>query len=301
MKFMEAVKKFFFTPSTAFPLACLRIGMTSLLILQSLSLSRQLLDFYGVKGFVQLELNEYLIDQTLPKISWLAAEMGKVGVAYDQTLLWAFLLYLASLVTLLLGWRTRISAIVAWFLHFMFMNSNGVSNYGVDQFYHIALFYFVWMPVGSALSLDVAEGRTKSTPTSQTTIALRVIQIHLCLVYFVAGWGKMQGHMWWTGEAIWRSLLLPEYQSFDFYWLAKVPFIATLAAWGTLILETLYPVFIWFRKTRLPWVVAVIGLHLGIAVFQGLELFGATMIVFTTSMFGAQYLRSFFEANFARP
>ena len=71
---------------------------------------------------------------------------------------------------------------------------------------------------------------------------------------------------------IWRSLSLPEYRVFDFAWLANWPMIARFACWSTLVLELGYCIFIWPRLTRKLWVIGMVGLHLGIAVFLGLGL-----------------------------
>ena len=48
-------------------------------------------------------------------------------------------------------------------------------------------------------------------------------------------------------------------------WLADVPWVARAACWATIVVEAGYPVFVWPRRTRVPWVVATIALHVGIA------------------------------------
>ncbi|WP_433935237.1 hypothetical protein AB3662_11095 [Sorangium cellulosum] len=93
-----------------------------------------------------------------------------------------------------------------------------------------------------------------------------------------------------VGESsvMWNSLMLPEYRRFDFSWLAHHAWIAVAAGWMVLLVEIGYPFFIWPRRTRRFWVAATVGLHIGIAVFMRLDIFGAIMSVFTIAAFGVK-------------
>jgi hypothetical protein len=105
------------------------------------------------------------------------------------------------------------------------------------------------------------------------------------VAYFATAVLKGQGAQWWNGEAIWRSLTLPLYARFEMGWMANFPWLAKLAGWGTLLVEGGYAVFIWPRQTRYAWAAAIVGLHLGIAIFLGLWVFGLLMSVLTTGAF----------------
>jgi hypothetical protein len=117
-------------------------------------------------------------------------------------------------------------------------------------------------------------------------LGLRVVQIHLCIAYLASGIEKATGSQWRDGEAIWRSLMIVHYPRFDFSWLARYPWFAVVLGWGVLVVEIGYAALIWSRCTRRLWVAAVVALHLGIAVFMGLDVFGALMIVLTVAAFG---------------
>jgi len=264
----------------------MRICISILLLIQGFFLLPELFEFFGEKGIIQAELNEYLGLAWLPTVATFTAYVGKIGFSHNDAVLGLFLIYLGSLTALLLGWHTRTAAVFSWFLHFTFMNTATVANYGVDQFTHFVLFYFTWMPISKSFSVDKVSGGVSSEIGSDVTLSLRLIQLHLCVVYFVAGFGKAKGVMWWNGEAIWRALMLPEYNQFDFSWLATVPILAIMITWASIGIEILYPVFIWPKRTRRWWVIAILGLHLGIGFFQGLYLFAAVMIILTGTAFG---------------
>jgi hypothetical protein len=207
------------------------------------------------------------------------------GVSADACVRGVFLLYLAGLGGLLVGWHTRLSAQAAWLAHLALNTSGSTSIYGVDAFANIGLFYCVWMPVGHALSADVHAGRVSGAPSFGARLGLRVVQLHLCIVYFTAGAEKAVGEQWRNGEAVWLAVMQPALGQFDFTWLAGAPWVALLACWGTLVIELGYPVLVWPRRTRKVWAVATIGLHAGIAVFMGLVSFSAVMAVLTLAAF----------------
>jgi hypothetical protein len=39
----------------------------------------------------------------------------------------------------------------------------------------------------------------------------RVLQVHLCLIYFISGLAKFLGNGWWDGSNLWRSLARPPF------------------------------------------------------------------------------------------
>ncbi|EAU69131.1 hypothetical protein STIAU_6136 [Stigmatella aurantiaca DW4/3-1] len=249
-------------------------------------LSDGVLAIFGSRGLIQWTISEPMSAPWLPRLGTLAPVLQRLGISSDECVYALTLLYLLGLTGLLLGWRTRLSAFIAWLTHTTLINSGGMFAYGVEIFAHISLAYCVILPVGSAFSLDVRAGRASDAPSALATLALRVLQLHLCIVYLSTGIEKAVGVQWQSGEALWKALMQPLYGQFDFAWLASAPWLTKLATWSTLVIEIGYPLFIWPRQTRVPWVVLTLGLHLGIGLFMGLWLFSAIMAVLTFSVFG---------------
>lgn len=280
-----AVERFAFAPASAAPLAVLRIGLASVLLIQAGMVAPALFDLYGRAGILQTPLLDALGRSEFVRLGWLIDRLAPLGIGEAPIIVAVGTFYVLALVALLAGWYTRTAAAGAWFSHLMLMMTADVTNYGVDRFANIFLFYLMWMPAGAALSLDRWLGRTPVGPTSMARFALRLVQIHLCVVYLVSGVGKALGEQWWNGEAIWRTLNMPEYRQYDFTWLAHYPWLAVGAGWMVMLVESGYPVMIWPRRTRRLWVAATVALHVGIAAFMGLGVFGAIMAVLTISAF----------------
>ncbi len=166
------------------------------------------------------------------------------------------------------------------------MNSAAPLMYGVDQYAHIFLFYLIWVPAGNVISLDSRFFRASHGPTERARFGLRVMQIHMCIAYLASGLEKSTGRGWWDGNVLFRALSLPDYRLFDMNWLVSYPALAQLAGWGTLLIEIGYCVFMWPQRTRKLWLLAIVGLHFGIAVILGLHFFGAIMCVLNVALFG---------------
>lgn len=276
---------FLSTPASARPLGVLRVGLAAILLLQALAIRGSVQELYGSLGVVQQPIIEALVPAGVPQANWLTNALAPLGIPEATCLNGLFLLYMLSLLALLFGWHTRAAAVLAWLTHLLFKMNGFATSYGVEEFAHIILFYSTFMPVGHALSLDRLAGRVPGGPSSAARLSLRVLQLHLCVVYLSSGLWKASGEQWWNGEAVWQALMRPDLAQMDFSWLAGLPWLALLACWGTLAVEVGYPFFIWHRRTRLPMILATVGFHAGIALSMGLVSFSAVMILLTVSAF----------------
>ncbi len=283
-----AIRNFFLKPTNGAPLAVLRVGISSVLLIQGFWIANNFVSLYTPTGFLQEGLNQYftfsLGYSTLVHkfFKW----FGNIEVTPVQAFRGLFFVYIVSLVHLLVGLRTRLFSILALLCHFLLLTTGYFASYGMDRFCQIGLFYLSVFPCGEAFSVEAGWNRITERKNSFNTLGLRVLQLHLCIAYLATGVEKSLGHEWHNGEAIWRSLMLPHFRQFDFSWLSSMPWIAKLAGWGTLVVEAGYPFLIWSRRTRGIWLAAIIGLHLGISVFMGLVSFGLTMIVLNVAAFG---------------
>src|SRR5262249_44127809 len=192
------------------------------------------LDLYGNRGLVQWQISDAAGGHWTPRISLLAGALRGLGIDDNRCVYLVFGVHVIGLFGLLAGWQSRLMAVLAWFSHLMLLSSGLLTAYGVDEFANIALFYCVLMPVGAAASVDRSTGRLSGNEADTAGPFLRLLQLHVCIVYLAAGVSKAQGDQWWNGEAVWRAVMQPEYCSFDMGWLANVPWVTLLAGWGTL-------------------------------------------------------------------
>jgi len=111
------------------------------------------------------------------------------------------------------------------------------------------------------------------------SIATRLIQVHLCIVYLFAGLGKCQGDKWWDGEAIWGAVANHEYQTVDMLWLSEHMGLVAVITMVALFWEVSYVALVWSRLTRPLVLLMAIPMHLGIGICLGMLEFGLIMLV----------------------
>jgi hypothetical protein len=126
-------------------------------------------------------------------------------------------------------------------------------------------------------------------------VAIRLIQIHMCVIYFYAGTRKLLGASWWDGSAMWLSAANYEYQSIDLTWLANWPLLGIALTHLVILFEVFYCVLIWNRLTRPVILFLVIVMHLGIASCMGMITFGLAMIVGNLAFISPAIVRGILE------
>jgi CubicO group peptidase (beta-lactamase class C family) len=272
-----------FRPVSARPLAGLRVGLPLLLLLHLVWLSGDFLSLHGSGGIIPQELTDLLHDPWVPDLPTLARVPRLFGIGDHAAITILVSVYAGSLVALALGIHTRLAAFLAWSLHLSVMTSGSASYYGVDQLANTFLFYLLVFPSGRAWTLTrrPSAGREQTIPVGY----LRVMQVHLCVIYLAAGLDKAMGSQWWNGEAIWQTVSQPIFSTIDLTWLARYPWIPMFAGLGTLVVEIGYAALIWPRRTRRLWAGATIGFHLGAFFFMGLVFFSSVMILLTSCLF----------------
>lgn len=282
----DRIYSFFFQPASARPLAVLRIGLSAILIVQSFLMHKSFLFFFARTGLVQGEISSTLNDPSVPRLNWLIELLSHGGLSENMCLVGLGFLYVFSLFFLMCGLCTRWSAFLAWFLNWSFMNTGYSGSYGADMYAHFLLFYLIWIPCGQNYSLDRIFKRVSGQASYQARLGLRVVQLHMCVSYLASGLEKATGPGWWNGEVLWSALNTPGYSIVDLHWLAHFPFLPRVGGWIVLAIEIFYCFLVWPPKTRSWWVFATCLLHVGIAIFLKLPVFGILMCIPTLALFG---------------
>lgn len=188
--------------------------------------------------------------------------------------------FLISLLLMVIGVLPSLASIVAWVLHLSFLHRNPGSFYGVDSISTFYLFFFC-----------IADFRKKPIDGDWRavlgSVAFRLCQLQLCIIYFYAGIHKLKGMYWWRGEAVWGVLANAQMARWDFSWVAHFPLFITFCTYVTLLFEIYFPVLIWGRRTRIPFLITGALFHLGIAVTMNIPIFAAMMTVSYTVFFTA--------------
>jgi len=240
-------------------------------------------------GLLSRDVNEAIstIDSPfLPTLSWFVQFGNHLGLNESTVLVAVLFCLLISAACLIAGFLCRPAAIIAWFLHLACVTSTELMSYGADIFTTIGLFYLMLSPLPDRASLDVKIRKAHPSDARRLGFFQRILQLHLCFIYFFSGLDKALGTGWWNGASIWRALTRPPFDIFPAASVAHWSKLFTVAGISVFLLEMAYPIFIWPIKTRRVWFLSVISMHLSIALLMGMYLFGLIMIVLNTAAFG---------------
>jgi len=290
-KLRSELQRFLFPSETDHWLSVLRIGLALQILLYCFSLRSDWFQLFAGEGhgLISRDLAEAIVSAenvATPRLGWVVAVGRYLGLDQHSVIWSVWWCLVSGAVCLLAGVLCRYAAVVVWFLHLCATDSAALFSYGVDNFTTIGLFYLMLAPLPDQWSLDARIHRARSKESHVQGFHRRILQMHMCLIYFFGGIAKSVGVGWWNGTSLWRALTRPPLNvvSPDLLIAGK----NMLPALGILVcvLETGYPFFIWPRKSRPVWLGFIIAMHVIIGIAMGMYLFALIMVVLNTAAFG---------------
>jgi hypothetical protein len=251
---LESWERFWFAQRETSTLALIRITFGVLMLAWAISLSTNLLTFFGPTGIITAQPRT----EAWGILRWFPSESAVLA-------LYAILL-LAAICTIF-GLATRLATLALFVCVISFERRNPFVFNSGDAVIRNLSFFLMLAPAGAALSLDRLR-RNRSNFWSfpvRSHWPIRLMQIQLCVIYLAAVWAKVRGVTWNDGTAVSYALRIDDLARFPLpHYVAESPLIVSLATYGTLAVELAIPILVWNRKAR-PWVLlAGIGMHMTI-------------------------------------
>jgi uncharacterized membrane protein YphA (DoxX/SURF4 family) len=269
--------RFWFTPSDPATLGLIRILAGSMLFYTHLVWSFDLESFFGTPGWLSPEAL---------KLENRIGAWSYFDLIHSTSGLW--IAHIAALVVfalLTIGLFSRVMAVLAFLITVSYANRVPQAWFGLDDINALLAMYLMVGPSGAAYSVDrwLRRGRAgegaPAKPSTSANLAIRLMQVHMCIVYLFSAMGKLEGESWWGGQAIWLSVANLEYQSLDMTWLANHRWLINALTHFTVFWELSYCVLVWPRLLRPLVIGAAIFIHLGIAIALGMKTFGLVMLI----------------------
>ena len=288
--------RFWFRPCDPATISLIRILAGAMIFYTHLVWTLDLDGFLGSEGRVAPEFVRLFHDpmQTGRHFAW--SFWDYVGSAPLTWIVHFGCLIVIAMFTV--GWFTRITSVLTWLITISYAHRLPGTLFGLDQINVLLAMYLTISPCGARYSVDRILARRKGAgpvpPMVSANVAIRLIQLHLCVIYLFAGFGKLLGSSWWDGTAIWLSLANLEYQSIDMTWLCKFPSLLNLMTHVSLAWEVTYIALIWPRLTRPIVLLLAIPIHLGIAMCLGMVTFGTVMLIANLAFVSPVLIRSIF-------
>lgn len=273
----EIWNTFWFEPIPATSLAVFRIAIGVIVVL--LELFQLLPDFdfyYGKCAPISNIMMETVIWQKRPILD--------LFLLNPDNLIWYQILFAGTVIatfSLVVGFRTRLSACFAWLgLVSMHQQFPWIDN-GGDGFIRIALFWLMFSNAGDSISVDrFLEARKSNLPDGSDLPeriapqwAQRVLQIMLSYTYLYAVSSKLHGSMWTNGTAFYYCVRLKDFFHFPLPGFVEGLSASAILSYFTLVAETGMFTLVWFPPTRNLALLMGACLHLGIDWSMNLGLF----------------------------
>jgi hypothetical protein len=312
----EAWDQFWFTPTSPSTLSAIRVLAGAMLLYTHLVWTMDLTAFFGQDGWLPAQMMEDYALATndpdgangdpatgvnlppKPRANW--SHFNWIGGR--TTLLWT--MHITALVVfflLTIGLFSRTVALLAYLFAVSYANRITPGAYfGLDKINCMLALYLVFGPCGARYSLDrlwrLKRGAPSEVPPAATAnLAIRLIQVHMCIVYLFSGIGKLHGPQWVMGDASWLSFALQEYQSFDMTWMADHPFLLNFMTHLTVFWELTYCALVWPRLTRPFVLLMALFVHGGIILFLGMPTFGLVMLIGNLAFVSPKAIRKVFD------
>ncbi|MDJ0728656.1 MAG: Vitamin K-dependent gamma-carboxylase [Crocosphaera sp.] len=229
-------------------------------------------DYYGVNGIISLErfINA--------RGGWFLASLKSIFALsnYPQFIWIIYGLGLVTTLCFIIGLGTRIVTIILYIFWLSLCNRNSAIIDSKDIVIQMLLFYSCFAPLGNHLSVDnifrgkLLRKRRKIihyTPAKQSVWGLRLLQISIALIYPFSAIDKLYSDLAWReGSIMYYISLYDAWFRFTDVDLLHNYFLSIMTTYSALILEFMFPILVWFKRTKY-WILSMMALfHISIAI-----------------------------------
>jgi hypothetical protein len=288
-RLVVAWNRFWFQPVETSTVALFRVAFGLLALGYTLSLAPVLFAFYSDDGILPAQ----------PTYSGTLA-WGMLGFfPSDAAVVLFYFLLLVGTIALLAGFRARLAALVVFVCLISFGRRDPwVLNSG-DLLVQVLAFYMLFMPSGTALSVDrwLGEPARFWEFPARAIWPLRLLQVQVSILYLAAVWAKVRGITWNDGTAVSYAFRIDDIARFPVPgFVTDSLILVNLLTYGTLAVELSIGILVWNRVLR-PWVLLLgIGLHLGIDYAVRVGFFSYAVLVAYIAFIPPDAARSFILA-----
>lgn len=295
-RFGQGWNQFWFTPSDPISLAAVRIGVGLIALYVVVTYGFDLRRFFDPQvGLLPVDTVVGILQQNDRGVRFSYFDYATDGLMLQ------ILHYLGVgvLVAFTVGWQTRITSVLSWLVFLSYFHRGPLLTSIGEPVLALILLCLGIGPSGAEWSVDAwlrrrrgGEQAGRAPDNYLTTVALRLIQVHLTLIYFLMFLGKLQnGFVWWNGTAAWWLIARPESPLVNLRFLGDLPYVINLWTTAILAFEPTFAILIWNRTAR-PLLLMLSGaMWFTTALITGLVPFCATILVAGLAFVPGQFWR----------
>ena len=246
--FGEAWTRFWFAPSDPATISAIRLLTGLVVVYLHATLSLDLITFFGPQGMLPVSDIAPLEGNTFSYLNYV----------HGTSELWiVHLLGLGVLVLFAVGAWTRVTSILALVVFLSVVHRAPMITGRTELIVAMVMLYLCIAPCGWRFSLDALLAARKRNPlgspsplSTASTVATRLIQIHLALIVAMMGFSQLGGDVWWNGGGMWFLITRQQSRFVDFTGLESLPLVVDFWTHLVTAFELLFPVLIWVPLAR---------------------------------------------------
>jgi hypothetical protein len=202
-----------------------------------------------------------------------------------------FVLHGLAALALCLGYRTRFSGALVWYLTISLQQRLYLANNGGDTVLASVLFWGMFLPWGEAMSVDAASRRARGDLPTATAICSAgsvVLCLQVLLMYWVSVLAKMEP-TWLKGEVLYYAFQCDLYARPVARMLLPYLGLMKALAYSTMLWETVGPLLLLSPRPRLRALSCALFsfMHLSFGIFLRLGIFGFSPVLFPAALLPA--------------
>lgn len=242
--------EWFFADASVAPLALVRIGLGLIAVLSTL--------------------------QYLPHAEWMWGEDGFMAHAFKfyeshplryhtELILGAIIL---SSLCLTVGFQTRVTGLIAALMLAVLGSSGHSHTWGWSTVMPVLVGIVALSPAGQVASVDawIARRRGVVLPAVAPRWSLRLLQLHVAVVYLSASWHRINDRGWLQGEMVYAAVANGMYTRFPYLDPQPLKPVFLVLTFATEWIELAAPIALWIRRVRIPMALGLMAVHLGLEV-----------------------------------
>lgn len=164
-----------------------------------------------------------------------------------------------------------------WWMNTSMFHGNRCALCGEEELMAVLFFYGAFLPLNSSFVFGKQSSVSITSPKKVQAWPVLLARVHLVFIYGVSlpfkflsdpAWGE--GTLAYYAIHSYQLSRFPDSQIFDW----GNAFLSRILTYFTLAVEALFPLLIWFKNFRLPFLFAAWALHIGIgSLLEGLTFF----------------------------
>jgi hypothetical protein len=301
-RFGSAWTAFWFTPSDPICLSALRIGVGLIALWWYWGFFANLNDWFGTGGLFPPEMLQNSRDSD-GTYAWSILELAST----PEVLKLIYGLGFVALLGMIAGIFTRVFTIASLIFVLSFVQASRAMARPVDDILAMLMFYLCIAPSGACFSLDAcwrarregSAGLAEMSPSGQlyttATLATRMLQVHLAIIYATMAIRQLQFEAWWQGSAVWWMMARSESRLVDFTPLSRMGiafvYIVNFLTHFIVVYEIAFATLIWNRAVRPFLLVLGVFVWLGIMLVNGSPTFCLLMLLANLAFVPTETLR----------